>query len=202
MTALPDSGQRGRQRDPSVERRVVEAAKDELAEKGFEAFSVRSVARRSGVSRPSLQLRWPDRDSLIIDTLASISEWPSTDSVGDLRDGLATVVRAIVDLLDPTTMAIQLRLIADAPRHPRLFAEFQHKVMSRAGHQLVDLLERAVASGELANDIDCRWASDALVGVVFIRTIGAPDLKPLSTAAQRRLVDSMMSTIRVGVEDC
>jgi AcrR family transcriptional regulator len=81
----------------------VEAATQELAEKGFEAFSVRSVARRSGVSRPSLLLRWPDKDSLIIDTLASISEWPCTDPAGGLRDELSTLVRGIVDLLDPTT---------------------------------------------------------------------------------------------------
>lgn len=198
MTVTTDTAQRGRQRDPSVERRVVDAAKQELAEKGFEAFSVRSVARRSGVSRPSLLLRWPDRDSLIIDTLASISEWPNTDPAGTLRDELAKLVRAMVDLLDPTTMAIQLRLIADASRHPKLFAAFQHKVMSSAGHQLVDLLERAVDRGELAEGIDCRWAADALVGVVFIRTIGAPELKPLSAASQRRLVDSMMATVRGG----
>ncbi len=132
------------------------------------------------MSRPSLQLRWPDRDSLIIDTLASISEWPNTDPAGALRGELAKLVRAMVELLDPTTMAIQLRLIADASRHPKLFAAFQHKVMSSAGHQLVDLLERAVHRGELAEGIDCRWAADALVGVVFIRTIGAPGLKPLS----------------------
>jgi AcrR family transcriptional regulator len=198
MTALADSGQRGRQRDPSVERRVTEAAKQELAEKGFEAFSVRSVARRSGVSRPSLLLRWPDKDSLIIETLASISEWPDTDPTGGLRDELATLVRGMVDLLDPTTMAIQLRLIADASRHPKLFAAFQHKVMSSAGHQLDGVLERAVARGELAEGIDCRWAADALVGVVFLRTIASPELRPLSAAAQSRLIDSMLSTVRAG----
>jgi AcrR family transcriptional regulator len=174
------------------------AAKQELAEKGFEAFSVRSVARRSGVSRPSLMLRWPDKDSLIIETLASISEWPSTDPAGVLRDELAKLVQAMVDLLDPTTIAIQLRLIADASRHPKLFAAFQHKVMSSAGHQLADLLERAVARGELAVGIDCRWAADALVGVVFLRTIASPELRPLSATAQRRLIDSMMSTVRAG----
>jgi AcrR family transcriptional regulator len=198
VDALSTAGQRGRQRDPSVERRVTEAAKQELAEKGFEAFSVRSVARRSGVSRPSLMLRWPDKDSLIIETLASISEWPSTDPAGGLRDELAKLVGAMVDLLDPTTIAIQLRLIADASRHPKLFAAFQHKVMSSAGNQLADLLERAVARGELAEGIDCRWAADALVGVVFLRTIGAPELRPLSPTAQRRLIDSMMSTVRGG----
>lgn len=193
-----DSSQRGRQRDPSVEHRVVEAATQELAEKGFEAFSVRSVARRSGVSRPSLMLRWPDKDSLILETLTSISEWPSTDPEGGLRDELSTLVRAMVDLLDPTTIAIQLRLIADASRHPMLFAAFQHKVMSSAGHQLADLLERAVARGELGEGIDCRWAADALVGVVFLRTIASPELRPLSTAAQSRLIDSMISTVREG----
>jgi AcrR family transcriptional regulator len=193
-----DAGQRGRQRDPSVERRVVQAATQELAEKGFEAFSVRSVARRSGVSRPSLLLRWPDKDSLIIETLATISEWPSTDPAGGLRDELSTLVRGIVDLLDPTTIAIQLRLIADASRHPKLFAAFQHKVMSSAGHQLTDVLERAIVRGELAEGIDCRWAADALVGVVFIRTIGSPEQRPLSTAAQSRLIDSMMATVRGG----
>jgi AcrR family transcriptional regulator len=198
MTALTDSGQRGRQRDPSVERRVAEAAKQELAEKGFEAFSVRSVARRSGVSRPSLLLRWPDKDSLIIETLASISEWPTTDPAGGLRDELATLVQGMVDLLDPTTMAIQLRLIADASGHPKLFAAFQHKVMSSAGHQLDGVLERAIARGELAEGIDCRWAADALVGVVLLRTIASPALRPLSAAAQSRLIDSMISTVRAG----
>ena len=177
---------------------MAEAAKQELAERGFEAFSVRSVARRSGVSRPSLLLRWPDKDTLIIETLATISEWPRTDPAGSLRDELSTLVGGMVKLLDPTTMAIQLRLIADASRHPTLFAAFQHQVMSGAGHQLADVLERAVARGELGEEIDCRWAADALVGVVFLRTIGAPGLKPLSPAAQGRLIDSMIATVRAG----
>lgn len=191
----PEAGQRGRQRDPSVEHRVIQAATEELAEKGFEAFSMRSVARRSGVSRPSLQLRWPDKDSLVIETLESISEWPSTNPDGGLRDELSTLIRGMVDLLDPTTMAIQLRLIADASRHPTLFAAFQHKVMSSAGNQLADLLARAVAHGELPEGIDCRWAADALVGVVFLRTIASPELKPLSATAQRRLIDAMIATV-------
>jgi AcrR family transcriptional regulator len=171
-----------------------------LAEKGFEAFSVRSVARRSGVSRPSPLLRWADKDSLIIETLATISEWPATDPTGGLRDELATLVRGMVDLLDPTTMTIQLRLIADASRHPKLFAAFQHEVMSSAGHQLDGVLQRAVTRGELAKGIDSRWAADALVGVVFLRTISSREPSPLSKAAQNRLINSMTSTIRAGGE--
>jgi AcrR family transcriptional regulator len=57
---------RGRPRDPTVEARVFDASRAELSERGFEAYSMRSVARRADVSRPSLLLCWPDRDSLIL----------------------------------------------------------------------------------------------------------------------------------------
>jgi AcrR family transcriptional regulator len=195
---LEDSGQRGRPRDPSTEERVLEAAKQELAENGFEMFSVRSVARRSGVSRPSLLLRWPDRETLIVETLENIAEWPPPNAEGSLRDELCAIVERVVELLDPTTLGIQFRLVADAPRHPELFAAFQDKVMSRAGSRLTTLLERAVAGGDLPADTDCRWAADALVGVVLLRSIASPDLRPLSPAAQDRLITSMLTTLTRG----
>ncbi|MCW2650408.1 MAG: hypothetical protein JWR32_1384 [Mycobacterium sp.] len=175
--------------------KVMAAAMQELAERGFEAFSVRGVARRSGVSRPSLLLRWPDRDALIIETLENIAEWPRTNPDGPLRDELAALVRRMVEVLDPTFLAIQLRLIADAPRRPALFAAFQHKVMSKAASQLSNLLEWGVDRGELPESTDCKWAADALVGTVFLRTISAPGLRPLSPSAQSRLITAMITTI-------
>lgn len=193
---------RGRPRDPSVEERVIEAARLELADRGFEAFSMRSVARRSGVARPSLLLRWPDRDSLIIETLQHIAEWPTPNPDGALRDELAALVRRMVELLDPTLLSLQLRLIADAPRHPQLFAAFQDKVMSRAAAQLTTLLQRGVADGELRSGIDCKWTADALVGVVFVRTIGSPGLQPLSGRAQSRLISAMLTNVATPSGDC
>lgn len=198
LSSDDDNGQRGRPRDPSVEERVIEAAKRELAENGIEAFSVRGVARRSGVSRPSLLLRWPDRDSLILETIESISEWPPPNEQASLRDELRAIVGRVVEMGDPTTLGIQFRLVADAARHPELFAAFQDKVMGPAGKRLTTRLERAVAEGELPIDTDCRWAADALVGTVMLRSIGSPGLRPLSTASQERLVDSMLTMLTRG----
>jgi AcrR family transcriptional regulator len=198
QASVDDNGHRGRPRDPSIEERVIEAAKQELAENGFEAFSVRSVARRSGVSRPSLLLRWPDRDTLIIETMESISEWPPPNEQATLRDELRAIVRRVVELLDPTSLGIQFRLVADAPRHPELFAAFQDKVMGPAGKRLTTRLERAVAESELPRDTDCRWAADALVGTVLLRSIGSPGLRPLSKTGQERLIDSMLATLTRG----
>jgi AcrR family transcriptional regulator len=192
---------RGRPRDPTVEKRVFDASRAELAERGFEAYSMRSVARRAEVSRPSLLLRWPDRDSLILETLERIVEWPRPDPSAGLRQELEAIVARVVELMDPQDLGIQLRLVADAPRHPKLFAAFQDKVMGGASTRLTSLLRRAVARGELSEDIDIGWAADALIGVVFMRTVRALGKGPLSVAAQRRIVTSMLTTFGYASED-
>lgn len=204
VSAMPpksstDGGaQRGRPRDPSVEEKVFQAATIELAEAGFEGFSVRSVARRSGVSRPSLLLRWPTREALILETVERIVEWPRPNAAAAFVDELNAIVSRIVELMDPALLGIQLRIVADAPKHPKLFAAYQDKVMTKAATRLSTLLARAVTNGDLPAHIDCRWAADALVGVVFMRSIASRDQKPLSAWAQGRIISSFLNTLRGG----
>jgi AcrR family transcriptional regulator len=185
----------GRPRDPSTEHRVFAAAKEELAERGIEAFSIRSVARRSGVSRPSLLLRWPDRNALILDTLERLVEWPSPEPRATVRAEIDAIVERVGQLMEHDMLAIQLRLIADAPRHPNLFAAYQDKVMSKAGKRLTRLLERAVSEGQLPADADVRWAADVLIGVIFMRTIRSPGQRPPSSAGLRQIVDVMWTSL-------
>lgn len=189
-----EAGGPGRPRDPSVEARVIEAATAELAERGFEAFSMRSVARRAGVARPSLALRWPDRDSLIVETLERLTRWPEPAPDADAREEIEVIIAHVASLMEPEMLGIQLRLIADAPRHSQLFKAFQDKVIAKGGIRLTALLDRAVREGALAPGIDTRWYADALIGVVFMRTIRSSGLKPPSREAQRRIVDAMWAT--------
>lgn len=195
---VDEGQQRGRPRDPSVEERVFQAATIELAESGFEGFSVRSVARRSGVARPSLLLRWPTRDALILETVERILEWPRPNPEAPFEGELKAIVARIVELMDPTLLALQMRIVADAPKHPELFAAYQDKVMTKAASRLSGLLRRAVDDGELPAHIDCRWASDALVGVVFMRSVASRGQRPLSAAAQGRIITTFLCTLRGG----
>jgi AcrR family transcriptional regulator len=197
-SSADDAPQRGRPRDPAVEDKVFSAAMVELAEAGFEGFSVRSIARRSGVSRPSLLLRWPTRDALILETVERLVEWPKPNVDAPFLDELKAIVARIVELMDPTLLDIQLRIVADAPRHPELFAAYQDKVMTKAATRLSTLLARAVADGELPEHIDCRWAADALVGVVFMRSIASRGRRPLSASAQGRIISTFLNTMRGG----
>ncbi|WP_405136467.1 TetR/AcrR family transcriptional regulator [Nocardia sp. NBC_01388] len=185
----------GRPRDPSIEDRVIEAAKQELAEHGVDAFSIRSVARRAGVSRPSLGLRWPNRDALIIDTVEKLSEWPTPNPSANVRTELEGIVEHVVRMMEPDALGILMRFVADAPRYPALYARYQLRVMSRAAGRLADLFERAMEAGELPPDSDTVWASDALIGVILMRTLQSPGLRAPSPRSQRRIIDSMWSAM-------
>lgn len=73
--------------------------------------------------------------------------------------------------------------------------------MGGASSQLTSLLRRAVTRGELPEDVDIGWAADALIGVVFMRTVRALGKGSLSVAAQRRIVTSMLTMLGYESED-
>ena len=59
----------GRPRDASLDARVVGAARVLLRQGGLDALSISEVALRSGVSRPAIYRRFPDRTALALGVL-------------------------------------------------------------------------------------------------------------------------------------
>lgn len=55
----------GRPRDPEVGRAILQAALDLLAERGFKGVTHSAVAKRAGVARATVYLRWPTHDDLV-----------------------------------------------------------------------------------------------------------------------------------------
>src|SRR5689334_2117613 len=83
-------GKKTRRRGVELDRALLDAAWDELLEKGYENLTMESVADRADTSRPVIARRWADRPSLV---MAAIRHWhehnplaaPDTGSLrGDL----------------------------------------------------------------------------------------------------------------------
>jgi AcrR family transcriptional regulator len=55
----------GRPRDPRVDESVRRAALELLVEDGYQATSIQAIARRAGVSAPSIYRRWSSKAELI-----------------------------------------------------------------------------------------------------------------------------------------
>ena len=72
---------RGRPRRASASTDILDAALETLAERGFQAATIESIAARAGVGRNTIYRRWSSKEELIADALQKLV----VDI--DLRDG-------------------------------------------------------------------------------------------------------------------
>ncbi|HMD95700.1 MAG TPA: helix-turn-helix domain-containing protein, partial [Trebonia sp.] len=79
----------GRPRDAAISERALAAARELLAERGFEATTIQAVAERSGVHASAIYRRWPSRIELIEEAvfpgLSPLAVQPTGDLRGDVR---------------------------------------------------------------------------------------------------------------------
>ena len=61
-----DDAKAGRPRDSSIDERVFTVTRHLLVEIGWDALSMRLIATRAGVSRSSLNRRWPSKAELVL----------------------------------------------------------------------------------------------------------------------------------------
>ncbi|MER6990019.1 TetR/AcrR family transcriptional regulator [Saccharopolyspora hirsuta] len=156
MSSAPPPGRpRPGGRTARIRAQVLAAVSAELAENGYDALTVDSVAARSGVHRTTVYRRWRDVGGLLTDLLDSTSDddWQPTDT-GSLRGDLAALNREIQTSLTERP-SIATALIA---------ASFRSDEAARALRRLWDdryercevVVERAIQRGELPPGIDAR----------------------------------------------
>src|SRR5687767_14609873 len=138
--------------DPRIERSrlvVRRAALVELAEKGYGAFTIESVAARAGVGKSTIYRLWRTKLALIADAFETLNEQPRPGpQVGSPRQRvqqlLVHVAGAMRDSLFSRCMPA---LIEASERHPDVAAFF-----SRYSEQRRAALIAAVAEGIAAGD--------------------------------------------------
>src|SRR6187397_2503070 len=82
----------GRRRDDSKDDAILEAARELLAERGFDGMTMDAVADRAGAGKATLYRRWPSKVELTVDAIVcgrgvatTIDDIPDTGSLrGDL----------------------------------------------------------------------------------------------------------------------
>lgn len=143
-----------RRRGAALEKALLDAAWDELAEHGYARFTIDAVVRRAGTSPPVLYRRWSDRDELVRAAIAhvlreSLLEVPDT---GSLRDDLVSLMREI-----GTTRVRLITLVygALAGYHRDVgedLGELHDPAVTGRADALDTIYDRAVRRGEIEPD--------------------------------------------------
>lgn len=156
-----------RPRDPEINRRLLSAWHELLAEATYDQITMTEVAARAGVGKPALYRRFPTKAHLMFASGVANSVPDEIADHGDLEADLLPAVRALADSLDAIPRAIyadQMALaIADAEFATRVQVEYAAPALA----QVVALWERAVERGEVSPEIDAPTVLNNLAGALI-----------------------------------
>jgi AcrR family transcriptional regulator len=175
---------RGRPRDAGAREAILDATLELLAERGFHATTMDSIAERAGVGKNTIYRRWPAKDDLIIDAFlhftADIELRASPDD--DVYSRLLEHVRSLARFYaDPLVSRLIPGLLGELQRN-RAFADaYAERVVGPLRQPIVALIELARERGELRANADPDQIADMLVGPGFLRMLfafGLPKTQP------------------------
>ncbi|MGZ4457397.1 MAG: TetR/AcrR family transcriptional regulator [Nocardioides sp.] len=195
----PPRTSRGRPRKEGAEARILEAALEEYAERGWSGFTMDGVARRAGVGKSTVYLRWRDKDSLLTEAVGRHSSVVEQVDTGALASDLAALGRNIFRyLLDPGGWAT-IRVTVEAAASPAPLGRFCEAVSQQHYESAEAIVARAVDRGEASDDIPATVLVECLYGAILIQTLGlAGDDRKLGDDDITRRVDPIVGFVMAG----
>ncbi|MFJ4828618.1 TetR/AcrR family transcriptional regulator [Streptomyces sp. NPDC088747] len=189
----------GRPRDDQVDRRIADAAVELFGQHGWSSFSVEAVARRAGVGKASVYLRWRNKEDLLIQALSQRLERVSDVDTGTVRGDLVQLVRQQLELYAGECGPAALRLGFEARGNPELAK--RHEELAQAQITAARaMVRRGIRSGELPKGTSVTFLLDALAGGAMNHAMALPAaLRPLSPEDvmdyAERFVDFVLTSV-------
>lgn len=186
----------GRPRDPAIDAAVLAATLDVLREHGYAGFAVETVAARAGTTKPSIRRRWPVRQGMIIDALATVLVTPPVPDSGCTRCDLQSSVRLLAEALhDRLPAGVLAPLIADCSHDAELHGKLLDTLVHPTRHAALAVVVRAIKRGDLYDDFDPALLVDLLASTVYQRALFGDALIDRATAGA--LVDLLLRGVAV-----
>jgi AcrR family transcriptional regulator len=171
MNNDPPSLPRGRPRSASVDKALVEAARDEFIAKGFHAMSMESIAGRAGVSKVSLYRRWSSKLEAAADALRLLGETSILNDHGSLEADIRALFAATIDSEEAKASAkFLMRTMGEISEYPELLAVYRTQLLAPRIGQIQALIARARVREELA-DVSTDVAAAAIAGPLFLYSL-------------------------------
>lgn len=156
--------------DPRIERSrraIHRATIDELAEVGYGAMTIESIARRAGVGKATVYRHWRGKLELVASALETIKENVVTPTEGTVRERVTVLLASIAVQLADSDLARCLPALISAAQYDAAVRDFQRTFSRERRSVLVDLLAEGIADGEFDSELDAELAAEVLAGPLF-----------------------------------
>ncbi len=167
---------RHRRRGEALERAIHAAVFTELAEVGYAAFTIESVASRAHTGKASIYRRWPTKQDLVLEafcgkfgeTMQLIEG--SLDDDTTTRDVLLQMGRRMCEVSAEATEAIRVAA-GEMSRDAELSAALDERVNCPKRELLLNVLQRGVERGEVRPEAACEMFAEILPAMIMFKLI-------------------------------
>lgn len=188
---LPPSPARGRPRDPRTRAAILAAARALLERGGLTAVSIEAMAKKAGVSRPTIYRYWPNAPAVAMAAFLEATGAP--DAARTARTPLAALraqLHAVADAFAAPTGRSVAAMVAAAQSETELAKAFRHEFITRNRDATRLLLERCIEDKLVAPPADMELALDLIFGPLFYRLLMGH--APITRAFVDRLIDTVI----------
>lgn len=186
----------GRPRNPAIDAAVLAATLDVLREHGYTGFALETVAARAGTTKASIRRRWPVRQNLVVDALASVLVTPGVPDNACTRCDLTQSVQLLAEALhERLPGGVLAPLIADCAHDAALHRRLIDVLVQPSRNAATTAVRRAVDRGDLRPDVDPELLVDLLASTVYQRALFGD--APIDRDTAGPLVDLLLRGVAV-----
>lgn len=173
----------------------MDAALAEYAEHGRAGFSLNGVARRAGVGKSALYLRWSGKDELLAAAVESRSHTVEEVDTGTLRGDLLALTGNLLRLWRDPVGWVTLRVAVDAVGSNAPPESFHADVTRSHREAATAMVRRAVDRGEADDALPVELLVQAVYGTLLMRVLGGPAVPVATDTDTVAIVDFALAAV-------
>lgn len=187
----------GPSRSETVRHAILEATRAELAQRGYDKFSIDRVACAAGVGKQTVYRRYGSKSALVADCILRgylITPGIETPDTGDIRRDIAGWAHTFAELSkEPEAIAIALAGTAATAEDGDIAARYHQQIVALTETALSDRLYAAEEAGQLKPGTPAGTVVEAIVGALLYRILTRQPLTP-------QFVDELVNVVFDGIE--
>jgi len=175
--------------------KVIPAAIECYAERGWSGFSFEAVSVSAKVGRPALYRRWAGREELLIDAFRESAHTLSAPDRGNVRGDLIDLALAFRKLMEGARGRAGIRLFLERDAAAEVFRTVSTEITAARDSLIMEALKRGRSRGEIRAGADLHTASRLLVGALTSDSLA----HNRASHEIRSIVESTVETLLRGV---
>jgi AcrR family transcriptional regulator len=185
---------RGRPRSQASEEAILVAALDLLADGcGPSTVSINAIAKRARTGKDTIYRRWPCKEDLLLEALASQQRTIDIPADGSVRDGLIAALASLIERLqDERSRRIFRGLYGAGDEFPKLRRRYQQEVLEERREKVRALVRAGIARGELASHGDPTQAALMPFAAVVMNALEDTPILGNPRRAAATMVDAVL----------